>query len=288
MSDRALHLAASIPASGRDAAAAAVVAERALLDFVVIDDGPLDAIEVASFVAPSTVDLGVIAGASTTRTEPFHVSTGIATLDFTARGRGGWLASAAAERPGERYVTWDVPADVNADGLDHIEAVRALWDSWEDGAVIRDEARGRFIDRERVHHVELRGAHFAVRGPSITPRPPQGHPVIATRGVGLAAAADLVITDSGPRPADAPLWFVELSAADATAKRVLALATDGADGVLLTGDWAANVETLVAELQAAGRFRTAYASAEQLRERLGLPPAANRFATATSTSPVAR
>jgi hypothetical protein len=283
MSVRPLHLAVSIPATGREAARAAAVAERALVDFVVIDDGPLDAIEVASFVAPGLSGAGVLAAASTTRTEPFHVSTGIATLDFTAAGRSGWLASAAPERPGERYVTWDVPADVVADGLEHIDAVRALWDSWEDGAVIRDSERGRFLDRDRVHHTDVRGALISVRGPSITPRPPQGHPIVATRGTALAAAADLVITADGEsRPEHAPRWFIELDASDATAERALALQDGGADGLLLTGDWTEGIGALVAALQAAGRFRAAYEPGETLRARLGLPPAVNRFADPTA------
>lgn len=56
--------------------------------------------------------------------------------------------------------------------------VRRLWDSWEDGAEIRDVATGRFVDRDRLHYVDFEGAHFSVRGPSIVPRPPQGQPPV--------------------------------------------------------------------------------------------------------------
>lgn len=52
-----------------------------------------------------------------------------------------------------------------------------LWDSWEDDAEIRDVQTGRFIDRDKLHHVDFEGSGFSVRGPSIVPRPPQGHPV---------------------------------------------------------------------------------------------------------------
>jgi len=57
--------------------------------------------------------------------------------------------------------------------------VRRLWDSWEDDAVIRDVASGRYIDRNRLHYVDFAGKYFSVKGPSITPRPPQGQPVVA-------------------------------------------------------------------------------------------------------------
>ncbi|GAA3159157.1 hypothetical protein GCM10010466_57420 [Planomonospora alba] len=59
-----------------------------------------------------------------------------------------------------------------------MEVARRLWDSWEDDAEIRDVATGRFIDRDKLHHVDFAGRGFSVKGPSITPRPPQGQPVV--------------------------------------------------------------------------------------------------------------
>jgi alkanesulfonate monooxygenase SsuD/methylene tetrahydromethanopterin reductase-like flavin-dependent oxidoreductase (luciferase family) len=60
-----------------------------------------------------------------------------------------------------------------------VEVVRRLWDSWEDDAEIRDAATGRFIDRDKLHYIDFEGRHFSVKGPSITPRPPQGQPVVS-------------------------------------------------------------------------------------------------------------
>jgi alkanesulfonate monooxygenase SsuD/methylene tetrahydromethanopterin reductase-like flavin-dependent oxidoreductase (luciferase family) len=57
--------------------------------------------------------------------------------------------------------------------------LRRLWDSWEDGAEIRDVATGRFVDREKLHYIDFEGRWFSVKGPSITPRPPQGQPIVA-------------------------------------------------------------------------------------------------------------
>ena len=76
--------------------------------------------------------------------------------------------------------------------------VRRLWDSWEDDAIIRDAATGRYIDRNKLHYVDFRGKYFSVKGPSITPRPPQGQPVVAALAHApriyefAAASADLV------------------------------------------------------------------------------------------------
>ena len=74
--------------------------------------------------------------------------------------------------------------------------VRRLWDSWEDDAVIRDVATGRFVDRDKLHYIDFDGKYFSVKGPSITPRPPQGQPVVA------ALAHALPIYEFASRSAD--------------------------------------------------------------------------------------
>ena len=56
-----------------------------------------------------------------------------------------------------------------------------LWDSWEDDAVIRDVATGRYVDRDRLHYIDFVGEFFSVKGPSITPRSPQAHPLVVVR-----------------------------------------------------------------------------------------------------------
>src|SRR5262249_26573256 len=74
-----------------------------------------------------------------------------------------------------------------------IDVVRRLWDSWEDDAVIRDVATGRYLDRDKVHYVDFEGRFFRVRGPSITPRSPQAQPPVAvdvTSGEALTVAAE--------------------------------------------------------------------------------------------------
>jgi alkanesulfonate monooxygenase SsuD/methylene tetrahydromethanopterin reductase-like flavin-dependent oxidoreductase (luciferase family) len=73
-------------------------------------------------------------------------------------------------------------ADLFDEAADYVEVLRRLWDSWEDDAEIRDVATGRFIDREKLHYIGFEGRWFSVKGPSITPRPPQGQPLVAALG----------------------------------------------------------------------------------------------------------
>jgi alkanesulfonate monooxygenase SsuD/methylene tetrahydromethanopterin reductase-like flavin-dependent oxidoreductase (luciferase family) len=188
-------------------------AEHGLLDFVTIEDGlgpqsshpfdpdertdqvrgRLDAVLIASRVAPLTRHIGLVPTVVATHTEPFHISKAIATLDYVSTGRAGLRVQITA-RPNEaahfgrrtvaRIEAYDSPAaratvtELFDEAADYIEVVRRLWDSWEDDAEIRDVATGRFIDRDKLHYIDFEGRHFSVRGPSITPRPPQGQPIV--------------------------------------------------------------------------------------------------------------
>ncbi|MEN1884388.1 LLM class flavin-dependent oxidoreductase [Streptomyces mirabilis] len=198
-----LHLAAALDQQAAFDAASYVgpaqLAERGGLDFVTLGDtfarpGP-DALAVLSRVAPATRRIGLVPTVTTTHTEPFHVQAAVATLDWVSRGRAGWQLDVSttegeARLFGRRHAA---PADALWREAGEIAEVAArLWDSWEDDAEIRDEATGRFVDRDKLHHVDFQGATFFVKGPSIVPRPPQGHPVRvvdATEGPARRVAA---------------------------------------------------------------------------------------------------
>ena len=172
-------------------------AQRGLLDLVTLDDaftlrpsrdgsvrGRLDAALVASRLAPRSAGIGLVPTVTTTHTEPFHVSTAIATIDHVSSGRAGWQvgwsttpAEAAASGPDGAQ---DEPGAVAEAGA-AVEAVTRLWDSWGDDAETRDVATGRPGDREQLRHVDHEGIRFAVAGPSSTPRPPQGRPPVVVR-----------------------------------------------------------------------------------------------------------
>ncbi|WP_406322168.1 LLM class flavin-dependent oxidoreductase [Streptomyces sp. NBC_00519] len=183
-----LHLAAALDQEGAYDAGSYVerarLAERGGLDFVTLGDtfarpGP-DALAVLSRIAPATARIGLVPTVTTTHTEPFHVQAAVATLDWVSRGRAGWQIDVSTTEGEARLFGRRHAAPV--DELWHeagevAEVADQLWDSWEDGAEIRDVATGRFIDRDKLHHVDFTGTTFSVKGPSIVPRPPQGHPV---------------------------------------------------------------------------------------------------------------
>jgi alkanesulfonate monooxygenase SsuD/methylene tetrahydromethanopterin reductase-like flavin-dependent oxidoreductase (luciferase family) len=204
-------------------------AERGLLDFVSIEDGlhlqsedpahpdgrtdrvrgRLDAVLIAARVAPTTRHIGFLPTAVVTHTEPFHLSKAIATLDYVSTGRAGIRVQVSTRRDDAAHLGRRRPpqaTEVIDEAADYIEVLRRLWDSWEDDAEIRDAATGRFIDRDKLHYIDVAGRWFSVRGPSITPRPPQGQPVVAALGHGspgyrlIAQCADIGLVT----PRDAP------------------------------------------------------------------------------------
>jgi alkanesulfonate monooxygenase SsuD/methylene tetrahydromethanopterin reductase-like flavin-dependent oxidoreductase (luciferase family) len=170
--------------------------------------GRLNALQRAAFAGPVTGSIVLVPEVDTVYTEPFHISTQLASLDYVSGGRAGWLVAASDQAADAAAVGRSfVPADsLGREAADSIEVSRRLWDSWEDDAVIRDVATGRYIDADKLHYVDFEsGAGYSVKGPSIIPRPLQGQlPVLAPAGLlGAdqlsAGAADAVLV-SAPTP----------------------------------------------------------------------------------------
>lgn len=223
---RPLHLAVALDRpDARDAepyARTARLAEHGKFDFVTLGDtlGPprrgesrLDALAVLARIAPVTERIGLVPTVTTTHTEPFHVSCAVSTLDWVSRGRAGWTVDVSTGEADARHFGRKpaAPAPELWQEADEVaDVVTRLWDSWEDDAEIRDVATGRFVDRDKLHYVDYQGTDFSVRGPSIVPRPPQGHPVIAVD------ATDPLPRATAARRADVAYVRVE-GTADSTA-----------------------------------------------------------------------
>jgi alkanesulfonate monooxygenase SsuD/methylene tetrahydromethanopterin reductase-like flavin-dependent oxidoreductase (luciferase family) len=250
----------------------------------------------------------------------YLLASQVATADFVSAGRAGWLVEVSGGPQDAAYVgprEAAVGEAAWAEAAEFVEVVRALWDSWEDGAEIRDIAAHRFIDAGRIHHIDFVGEHLSVKGPSITPRPPQGQPPVAI-AVGDAPARELALAGADiaflPAGADPRALGAEAAERGRELVRLCDVALDtassdapgdalgaGFDGLRLitTGlpEPAALAEALVA-LVALGARADADADADAvgtpgsggpgalgtpgtLRDRLGLPRPVNRYAGAT-------
>ena len=169
-------------------------------------------------LAAVTERLGLIATASTTYNEPYHVARKFASLDHLSGGRAGWNLVTTANPDaalnfgqdahmahGERYKR----------AREFYDVVTGLWDSWADDAFVRNVETGQYFDPTRLHVLDHKGAEFAVRGPLNIERSPQGWPVIVQAGASeagrqiAAETAEVVFGASGTL-ADAQRFYADV------------------------------------------------------------------------------
>jgi N-acetyl-S-(2-succino)cysteine monooxygenase len=142
-------------------------------------------ITLLSALSAVTSHIGLVATASTSYNEPYHVARKFASLDHLSGGRAGWnLVTSGQEaeaknfgrekhyQHGERYER----------AREFARIVIGLWDSWDDDAFVRDKESGQFFRPEALHPLNHTGENFSVRGPLNVPRTPQGRPVIVQAG----------------------------------------------------------------------------------------------------------
>lgn len=176
----------------------AQIAERARFDSVFFADGLavdprvkhntqalFEPITLLTAMSVVTERIGLIATATTGYLEPYTLARSFASLDQISGGRAGWnIVTSAGE---------DEAANFGFDGIpDHggryrraaefVEVATALWDSWDDDALVLDTTTGVFADPDRVHRIDHVGEHFTVRGPLNAPRSVQGRPLLVQAG----------------------------------------------------------------------------------------------------------
>lgn len=179
----------------------AQLAERGKLDFFFIGDRVVglpetqaehpnlvlrpEALTLATYVAAVTEKIGIVTTVNTTYSDPFNVARAIATADHLSEGRlafnvvTGRDPEAAANFGRDDH--WDTDHRFD-NASEYTEVVKALWDSWEDDALVGDKDTGQFIDPQKVHRIDYEGAHFSVAGPLNIARPPQGQIPLLTAG----------------------------------------------------------------------------------------------------------
>ena len=136
-----------------------------------------------------TEHIGLVGTISTTYAHPYHIARQIGSLDFLSGGRAGWnvVTSGSLEEALNFGYDEQVPSEVRYRRANEtVDAVFALWDSFEDRAFTRDRASRRFFDHSKMHSLNHEGEFFTVKGPLNMPRPPQGRPIISQAGTSRA------------------------------------------------------------------------------------------------------
>ena len=173
-----------------------------------------------SALAMVTERIGLIATASTTFDEPYHIARRFASLDHISGGRAGWNVVTTSNP--DAALTFGLTEHVEHDeryrrAREFHQVVTGLWDSWADDAWLRDPESGIFFDPARLHVLDHKGEHLSVRGPLNIARPIQGWPVIVQAGASeagkqLAAETAEVIFGSSRTIEDGRAFYKDVKA----------------------------------------------------------------------------
>ncbi|MFJ8675341.1 LLM class flavin-dependent oxidoreductase [Streptomyces sp. NPDC093589] len=178
--------------------ALARTAEDAAFDSVFLADGlevrspvqyglvnHFEPLTLLSAIAAVTTRIGLIGTASTGFSEPFNLARQFASLDHLSHGRAGWnIVTSAGDRAAQNFNrdANQAHAERYERAAEFLDVTRALWDSWEEDALLLDRESGAYADPSKVHEIGHAGRHFRVRGPLNVPRSPQGRPLLVQAG----------------------------------------------------------------------------------------------------------
>jgi FMN-dependent oxidoreductase (nitrilotriacetate monooxygenase family) len=197
----------------------AQLAERGLFDLIFMADSvtfwraDLDAMSRDSWgtavepftlmctLAQHTKHIGLVCTATTTYDFPYSLARRFASLDLMSGGRAGWnLVTSGNKLEADSFGLDRHPdkSDRYARAREFAHAVRGLWNSWGEGAFVRNTASGVYFDKSKLQVMEHAGEHYRVRGPMNVAPSKQGEPVMVQAGASedgraLAAATAEVV-----------------------------------------------------------------------------------------------
>ncbi|HEY0236099.1 MAG TPA: LLM class flavin-dependent oxidoreductase [Afipia sp.] len=201
-----------------------------MADHLAVLNMPIDALKrshtVTSFepftllsaLAGATEHIGLVATASTTFDEPYHIARRFASLDHISGGRAGWNIVTTSNP--DAALNFGLEEHVEHDeryrrAREFYDVVTGLWDSFADDAFVRDVESGLYFDPGKMHVLDHKGKYLSVRGPLNIARPVQGWPVIVQAGASeagkqLAAETAEAVFTGGVPLADAQKLYADI------------------------------------------------------------------------------
>ncbi|MFT2815526.1 NtaA/DmoA family FMN-dependent monooxygenase [Leifsonia sp. A12D58] len=182
----------------------AKLAEAAKLDYIFFGDwlatghdlefrdpyllARIDPLSAITYLAGVTKKIGLIATANTTYTDVYALARATASVDRLSGGRAGLnLVTGAEPRAAGNHgrdAHWGNEHRYDQAG-EFVDALRLLWDSWEDDAFVRNREDGVLIDPTKLHKAQYGGEHVRVAGALNVARPVQGQLPIVHAGTSL-------------------------------------------------------------------------------------------------------
>ncbi len=174
------------------------IAERGLFDLFFISDSlapsltdhpsfitRFEPMTLAAALSVATRHIGIGATVSTSFAEPYNVARMFQSLNHLSQGRIAWnVVTSTADHAAlnfsrDVHYTHDKRYEI---ATEFVDIVQGLWNTWDEGATVRDRKTGQFVDPAKVHTLDHKGPHFSVRGPLNIERPPFGNPLVIQAG----------------------------------------------------------------------------------------------------------
>ncbi|MFT4044575.1 MAG: NtaA/DmoA family FMN-dependent monooxygenase [Gordonia sp. (in: high G+C Gram-positive bacteria)] len=181
--------------------------ERAGFDFMMFEDGSFiadayhgssdwslahaqtapkhDPLTLISSIGQETKSIGLVATMTTTFYPPFLAARLLTTLDHLTDGRvGANLVTAHNDRTAQNFgLDKHYEHDLRYVMADEwVNAVEALWATWDSDALTMDVASGYLGDPSKVRYANFQGSWYRTRGPLNLPPGPQRRPVLCQAG----------------------------------------------------------------------------------------------------------
>jgi FMN-dependent oxidoreductase (nitrilotriacetate monooxygenase family) len=150
-----------------------------------IESPRADPTAIVAAISQHTSHIGLIPTISTSFYPPFMAARMLATLDHLSDGRvGGNLVTSSSHRAAQNFgLDEQMEHDRRYEKAgEWVQVVRKLFDSWEPGAIVLDQATNTMIDHTKVHTIDFEGEFFKCRGPLNIPPGPQGQVVFCQAG----------------------------------------------------------------------------------------------------------
>jgi long-chain alkane monooxygenase len=139
-----------------------------------------------SALAVNTEHLGLALTSSILQAHPFEFARRASTLDHISRGRLAWNVVTSTQENAARNFGHDRLTEHDERyewAEEYLDVVYKLWEgSWDDGALLKDKARGVFSDYTRIHKINHVGSRYRVEGPHLPSPSPQRTPFLFQAG----------------------------------------------------------------------------------------------------------
>lgn len=127
-----------------------------------------DPVSLVTYLSAVVNCLGFAVTMSTTFYPPFLLARTLATLDHLTEGRIGWnIVSSISSTEARNFGRAELPAHDDRYDLadEYMQACYALWNSWDDDALVMDMEAKVFADPQKVHRASFAGNTYRTEGP---------------------------------------------------------------------------------------------------------------------------